>query len=299
MRCTKFLTSSLACLIAVASVSTSMAVLAEEQDETKFGMDISAGRQHQVFADSSANLDTIALQPYVQFGNWDVSIDVPWQRAQGEYFVNSNFQPAPSYRCQQYSGLTSTQQTRLANRYPKLAQRLATTCTTTSTSDSNVSGLSDVTLFAHYSTPLDSDGVWLGSVGLGYKADNGDVETGLGSGTSDARFEASLSALVGKFSGTVLLGYDTVLGGEQSDGVDNYAYASLDLSLRPLRWLTLGGIWNYEQAYVDGTDNLQSVSAYVGLKPLDSLSFRLYYKDYLDVEAYPEHEVGGSVTYSF
>lgn len=286
----------LACLLTAGST----AAMAAEGDAVNFGMDISAGRQHQSFTDSSANLDTVSVQPYLQAGNWDVSLDLPWQRAQGDFFVNNNFQPAPSFRCQQYSALTATQVSRLAARYPKLAQALSTQCPTTSNTGSNeVSGLGDATLFAHYAVPLDNDGVWLGSLGLGYKADNGDAESGLGSGTSDARFEAALSAQIGKVSGTVVLGYDAVLGGEQADLVDNYAYASLDVSLRPLPWLTLGALWNYEQAYVDIADDVQSVSAYIGLKPLDKLRLRLYYKDYLDVAAYPDTEMGGSVTYSF
>ena len=250
----------------------------------------------------------MALQPYLQVDNWTFTLDLPWQRAKGDVFVNENFQPSPKYvtkildNCSNYAAATPAQRQFLAKRFPNLANAFTTQCPSTQTqtkSSNEVSGLSDVTAFAHYGLPLDDQGNWFGSVGVGYKADNGDVEDGLGGGTSDAKFEAALSAMFGIFTGTATLGYDWVVGGDQADDVDNFTYASLDLSVKPKSWLTLGANWNYQQAYVSGFDDVQSMSGYVTLKPLDKLKLRVYYKTYLDNDYYPDHEIGGGVTYSF
>lgn len=294
--------TSLACFFAIGSLSVIGSAFATDID---YGLDVSAERAHQVFSDSSANLDTVSLLPYLQVDNWSFSLDVPWQRAKGKVFINDNFQPSPQYltkilsKCDNYAAATPAQRQWLAKRLPNITNVLNTQCQNTTQSDNEVSGLSDVTGFVHYSAPLDDQGIWLGSVGLGYKADNGDVDNGLGSGTSDAKLEGSLSAMFGMFTGTVTLGYDWVVGGSQADYVDNSTYASLDLSVKPKQWLILGANWNYQQAYVSGFDDVQSVSGYVTLKPLDKLKLRVYYKSYLDNDYYPDHEVGGGVSYSF
>ena len=293
---------SLACFLAIGSFSAISSAFAAD---IEYGLDFSAERAHQVFKDSSADLDTVALQPYLQVDNWSFTLDVPWQRAKGEVFINDNFQPSPKYltkilsKCDTYAAATPAQRQWLAKRFPNITNVLNTQCQNTAQTDNEVSGLSDVTGFVHYSMPLDEQGIWLGSIGLGYKADNGDADNGLGSGTSDAKLEGSLSAMFGMFTGTVTLGYDWVVGGSEADYVDNSTYASLDLSVKPKSWLILGANWNYQQAYVSGFDDVQSVSGYVTVKPLDKLKLRVYYKNYLSVENYPDHEVGGGVSYSF
>jgi hypothetical protein len=296
--------TSLGCIFTIASIS-GMGPISAFAADTDYGLDISAERGHQVFNDSSANLDTVSLQPYLQVDNWSFSLDIPWQRATGDQFVNNNFQPTPKYltkilsNCDKFAAAKPAQKQWLAKKYPSIANTLNTQCQPSTQTDNEVSGLSDVTAFVHYGMPLDAQGIWVGSIGVGYKADNGDVDNGLGSGTSDAKLEGSLSATFGKFTGTVLAGYDTVLGGDEADFVDNYAYASVDLAVHPLNWLTLGANWDYQQAYVSFADDVQSVSAYVGVKPLDNLRLRVYYRTYLDLDNYPDHEVGGGVTYSF
>ena len=160
-------------------------------------------------------------------------------------------------------------------------------------------GIGDITAFVHYGMPLDDRGIWLGSVGLGYKADSGDVDEGMGSGTRDVMAEGILGAGIGKFNATAVAGYTWIVGGDAEEGTDDYAYATLDLSVKPLQWLALGVSWDYQQAYVEVGDNAQWFTAYVGFKPLDSLRVRLYSKDYRDTVGYPDKEYGGYVGLSF
>lgn len=261
--------------------------------DTVTGIDLSAQRQHQIFQDSSADVDTVSLLPYLQTGNWLFTLDLPWQHAHGEYFVVSE-QPSPRFVCRASS-------TFLQN-HPRIARYVSNNClptTTTDTAINDVSGIGDVTGFVHYGRSLDSHGIWLGSVGLGYQADSGDVGKGLGSGLRDVMLEASADAKIGRFSTIAVAGYTWIVGGEAARNTNDYVYITLNGGYRVLRWLTLSAAWDYQQAYVPDGDNVQSVTAAVGFRPLKKVRLRLYAKDYLDVAAYPDREYGGYATWSF
>lgn len=277
-----------------ASIVTEDEYTIASSDQTDFGVDLRAEREHQEFEDSSADIDTLSVQPWLQIDNWSFSLDVPWQRAEGEYFLVGGAQPAPKNICQVPSSFLQ--------KYPRLAATAGATCPTNAPATSEVreeSGIGDITGFVHYGKPLDDRGVWLGSVGLGYKADSGDVEEGMGSGTRDVMAEGILGAGIGKFNATAVAGYTWIVGGDAEEGTNDYAYATLDLAAKPLRWLTLGVSWDYQEAYVSVGDDVQWLTAYVGLNPLDYLRVRLYTKDYRDTLGYPETEYGGYVGLSF
>ncbi len=285
------------------ALATGFSFAAESTREIDFGVDINAEREHQVFDDSSADLDTVSLQPYVMVDNWSFSLDVPWQRASGEKFVNNNYAPRVEAVldafCPVYLAATPLQQTLWKRNHPAYADTVDSACAGGTQATEDVSGLGDITAFAHYGLPLDNQGVWLASFGVGYKADNGNLDDGLSSGTQDVKVETSLGAGFGKFSSTLLIGYDWVVGGDYQEFAQDYGYAALDMSVRASRWLVLGATWNYEQSYVEELDDITSLSAYLTLKPTDSLRFRVFYKDYLDVAAYPDHSLGGAVSYAF
>ena len=294
-------------------VCVSTPTLAQSGDIVHWGMDVRAQREHQSFDNSDADLNTISLQPYVQAGKWDISLSLPWQSIEGEYFVNG-FQPTPSRICQRLNSLTDLQRQLLINRGRVTGEQLdycdQQTTEPEAVSDS-VSGMSDISLFARRTTQLDDAGIWLGSIGLGYKWDNGDEDTGIGSGTRDTTLDFTLSGLQGNWLGYVAVGYVWISGGvaysEPGDeegevinyGYDNYAYATVDGGYKFTPWLTLGASANTQQAYIPGGEDVEWLSAYANVRLFEKFRVRAYVNDYLDIAGYPEQEFGASLTYSF
>jgi hypothetical protein len=271
----------------------------ESQDIINFGTDITVGidlsaqRQHQIFQDSSADIDTLSLLPYLQTGNWLFTLDLPWQHARGEYFVIGE-QPSPRLVCR-VSGT-------VLQSHPRFARYVSNNCQplTTATSAANdASGVGDVVAFARYGVPLDNLGIWLGSVGVGYQADTGDVDKGLGSGVRDVMLEGSADARIGKFSVLGVAGYAWIVGGDAAQGTDDYLYMTFSLGYRVLRWLALRAAWDYQQAYTPGGADVQAATASVGFRPVERLRLHFYAKDYFDAAAYPDREYGGYVTWPF
>lgn len=285
----------------------------QKESAINWGMDLRIQREHQDFDDSDAQLNTLSLQPYMQVGNWDISLNLPWQQIDGEYFVNG-FQPTPSRICERLSSLSFLQRQVLLNR-GRITNEQLNYCDNQSAEpeviDSSVSGMSDVSLMARYAMPLDQQGVWLGSLGLGYKWDNGDKNSGIGSGTRDTTADLSLSGLSGKWIGFVSVGHVWISGGvaysevdETNDevinyGYDDYAYATLDGGYKFTDWLTLGARANIQQAYIPGGEDVKWLTAYANFRVYKKFRLRTYVNDYLDVAAYPEQEFGASLSYSF
>lgn len=171
--------------------------------------------------------------------------------------------------------------------------------------------MSDISLFARYALPLDQQGIWLGSLGLGYKWDNGDKNSRIGSGTHDTTVDLSLSGLSGKWIGFASVGHVWISGGvaysetgETDDevinyGYEDYSYATLDGGYKFTHWLTLGARANIQQAYIPGGDDVKWLTAYANFRFYEKFRVRAYVNDYLDVAAYPEQEFGASLSYSF
>ncbi len=225
--------------------------------------------------------------------NWLFTLDLPWQHAHGEYFVVSE-QPSPRFVCLAFSTFLQS--------HPCIACYVSNNgrpTTTISSAINDVSGMGDIIGFVHYGRSLDSHGIWLGSVSLGYQTDSGEVGKGLGSGLRDAIPEASADAKIGRFSAIAVAGYTWIVGGEAAQNTNDYVYITLNGRYRALRWLTLSAAWDYQQAYVPDGDNVQSVMASIGFRPLKKVRQRFYSKDYLDVAAYPEREYDGYATWSF
>lgn len=286
---------------------------AENDSDVNWGADLSVRRDHQKFDETDADLNTFSLQPYVQLGNWDISLSLPWQKIDGEYFVNG-FQPNPSRICQRLSSLTPLQRLVLVNRgnvTPEQLDYCDNQTVGTAVVNDSVSGMSDMSLFVRYATPLDKQGIWLGSFGVGYKFDNGDVNSGLGSGTRNTSIDTAISFLSGKWTGYAALGYTLVSGGiayttesETDEGIvnhyyDDYAYVTLDGGYKFTPWLTVGASANTQQASFPESDDVQWVTAYVTIKMYKKFRVRTYFNSYLDVSGYPEEEFGASLGYSF
>jgi hypothetical protein len=264
----------------------------------EFGFDIGVERAHQEFSDSNADLTTVSFVPRAMFGNWELSLDLPWQRAEGGYFVNNNFPPKVEYVCQALSAGTLA----AAQQFPRLAARYLNRCQAAGvlgTVDDSVSGISDATLFLRYGLPLDEQGIWLLSAGGGYKFDNGDSDKNLGSGTRNTLLEASLGVSYGWFIGSATAGYAWVNATDATDTKSNYTYGVIDAGIRPLAWLTLGCNWSSDESYYSGGETVQKTTAYVRVKPFDHLGVKVYASDYGDTEGYPDREYGASIYYSY
>lgn len=274
-------------------------------DGVVFGFDIGFDREHQEFSDSSADLTTASLVPRVDYKNWELSLDLPWQRAEGGYFVNNGFSPSPIYACQQQALNIAKYPGRLAylQSHPNTAVgQLYAYCQSQANAaglDDSVSGLSDATVFLRYALPLDADGIWLLGLGGGYKFDNGDYEKNLGSGTRNTLLEASLGASYGWFIGSVTAGYAWINATDATGTESNYTYGLVDLGIRPLNWLTLGCNWSSDESYYSGLDTVQKTTAYVRVKPLDHIGVKVYVSDYGSTDGYPDREYGASIFYTY
>ena len=256
------------------------------------GIDIALDHSHQVFADDSANVNTVDFAPYLQYGNWDFSLDAPWISADANY-VNSQFPSRVVTACENLSQYAS-----YAQKHPNgLVAKYLAACDTAGVVDSGdkISGFSDVTAFAHYGLFLDDRGIWLLSLGAGYKFDNGDVDKNLGSDTRNTLLEASIGASYGIFNGTVTGGYVFVGGGDELT-TSHYDYAVLDLGVTPIAWLTVGGSVDYEQSYIETADDVTKVTGYVKFKPWQHVRLKVYARDYGNAYGYPEREYGGGMT---
>lgn len=257
------------------------------------GFDLGVDRAHQEFDGSSADLTTVTFAPHVSYDAWELSLNLPWQHAEGGYFVNNQFPVRAEYLCQNLSNVT----TAFLQRHPRIAA-LNQTCQNTGVNgsiDNSVSGLSDATLFLRYAMPLDSDGIWLLSMGGGYKFDNGDSDKNLGSGTRNTLLEASLSASYGWFVGSATAGYAWVSATDAAQTKASYSYGMVDAGIHPLDWLTLGATWSSDESYYSGGETVRKTTAYVRVKPLDHVGVKVYASDYGSTEGYPNREYGASL----
>jgi hypothetical protein len=266
------------------------------------GVDISVEHQRQQFENSSAEIETVTLLPYLQFGDWELALDLPWQQIEGEYFVNGRY-PALASFCEGVSALTPLQQLQ-SIRNGALTARQIYFCNNNpdlagSRVESSVSGFGDATLSLGYAVPLDAAAHWFGSATLGYKHDNGDFDAGLGSASRDLLGELALLMNRGRFNAVVSAGYVTILADESGFDYDDYAYGAVDLGVQLLRELTIGGRYDFQQSSVDGFDDIESATAYLRWRPFEMLNLRVYNTEYLDVDGYPEREYGGAVSLQF
>lgn len=268
-------------------------------EESAFAVDVSFERQHQKFPDSSADLDTISIQPHAYINNWHFSIYLPWQHASGEYFVNG-FQPQATYLCQGYGSLTDAQIQFLQWR-GRNTEQIEEFCSSEEIGATQVkddsSGLSDIAASAHYGIGIDDAGLWLLSLGAAYKWDNGDVETGLGSGTRETSVEATIGAEADRWRGSLLTGYAYVSATDAD--LDNYGFVSIDLAWKFYRWLAVGAAYDFEQSYVPELDAIKSATLYLELKPVSWALVTVAARDYLDTDGFPTEEYSASATFMF
>lgn len=279
-------------------------VHAEQQTDLDWLLDIDTEYQQQNIGKSTAELKSVVFAPSLELGGWDLSLTLPWYQKQGEFYING-VRPHLLTRCERITNLTPARQKILIER-GKVTQKQLDRCDkildTLAELNQTHSGIGDVTAFAHYHLPLGVDTGWGANFGLGYKADTGDSETGIGSGTKDGLLEFGVFYHGDTFSFSANAGYDVVSGDEAVADVyqtRNYAYTNFNISKKLTDWLTLGASFNGQQAYVSNDPATKNVTEYFDLTPIDQLTLHFYVSQYLGDGFLPDKELGANITYSF
>lgn len=159
----RFIGATLCFAIACGSVLADSSAAGSDFDA---GIDIQLEHEHQEFSQDSANANIVDLAPHLQYGSWDFSLDAPWISADANY-VNNQFPSRAVTRCDKAS-----QHTRFAQNHPhSVIAKILAACDAAGVvpSGDTISGISDITVFAHYGASLDDNGIWLLSLGAGYK----------------------------------------------------------------------------------------------------------------------------------
>lgn len=259
--------------------------------------DADASQRHQVFEDSSADLRSLTLIPSLAWNNWQLSLSLPWQSIEGEYFVN-NHQASPKLLCQRYANLTPARQLRWRQRGRISTEQLAD-CpqqASAATASDKVSGLSDAELFANYVLPLDD--IWLLNGGLGYKWDNGDVAQGLGTGTRELRLELGVSANWNAFTASLTGGQTQVDNTAPEQEVASH-YSDIHADLRYQisdKWIANGGL-HRQTALYPGADAPGWLSLGINYSPWSTITLHAGVNHYASSVDYPQQEWRIGVSY--
>lgn len=268
-----------------------LASAATRAETPAWHFDIDATQQHQVFEESSADLRNLTLVPSVAWDNWQLSLSLPWQSIDGDYFVNQH-QPSRQLLCERYANLSAARQLRWLQRGRITGEQLAACAQQTPVAESSsdhVSGLSDLEVFANYAWPLDD--TWLVNFGLGYKWDNGDVELGLGSGTRELRAEVGVNATWNSLGASLTGGrtqVDNRMPEQQAANHYTYFHASFSYQVSE-RVSTDLGLHRQGALYSDG-DAPSWFSLGVNYTPWEAISLHAGMNEYADSAQYPERE---------
>jgi hypothetical protein len=279
---------------------SSLTVRADDKISMDWFLDVDAGYQQQRIEKSTTELKSVTFAPSLGVGNWDLSLTVPWYEKQGEFYIDG-IRPHLVTRCERLTNLIPARQKRLIET-GKLTQKQLDGCDKILDALAQLndmhSGVGDLTSFARYHSALGDSVDWSTNFGLGYKADTGDSETGIGSGTK----EAGLSYQANTFSFGANAGYDIASGDNSIDDIyqtRNYLYATLSAANKFTNWLTLGISLNAQQAYVVDEKNTKILTEYMDISPLDQLRVHLSVSQYSGDSYLPDKEVGANITYSF
>lgn len=272
-----------------------------EEDSSSLGFDLAVARQHQEFELIDADMTSLSFLPYWQVNDWNFSATITGYRIEGDYFVNGA-QPRVVNFCNTLMGFSEARINRLLER-GRLKPETLTRCENLSESVSELeetqSGVGDVSIGARYTIALDEAGVWWAATSLDYKFDNGDVDKGIGSGSTDATLAVTLGSLTDTWQTQFSVGYVAVNATDTPVDIQDYAIASANIGYAINKWLTLGAEYNFEQSYVVDGDDVKNLAGYVDVTFSDALRLHVYMSDYLGAEEYPTSELGMSLQYSF
>jgi Putative MetA-pathway of phenol degradation len=276
-------------------------IYSAEENSRNWGTNINLARNHQEFELLDADLTSFTFSPYFSYQQWNFSVDIPWYKIEGDYFVNGSvprivdfcnrLQSIPDLRLQFLlkNGLITQEQ---INRCNTLTSQIAA-------QEEAQSGVGDVSITAQYLLQPDDAEIWWAALGLSYKFDNGDVETGIGSGSTNTSLFAALGADGERWTGDVTLTYVAVSANDTTESIENYTSITTDLGFKLTDWLTLGVDYTFEQAYLTDGEDIKMLSAYTNFNIGDHWSARASVSDYGDDPEYPSQEWSVSLNYYF
>lgn len=281
-------------LIFFAGTSTNL-----RAENTQTGADISVIAAQQQFHDfADAESFTLALSPYLQKENWALTLDLRWENIDGEYFVN-NRKTNISSICERINTASSAQLERFLERRSRAGALIDHCNGFTSTTAESASGIADVSTYTSYSKPLDLYNIWYLMLTGGVTWDNADWENGLGSGTQDLFTEVAVSADNGKWFAAVMLGHNTVMGGDLERYYDNYLYGYGELGWHITERFRLSSRLNWSEASSDIDEDVTSLALTLNAAISQSVTAGITYTDFFDTDDYPNNELRGRLTLHF
>jgi len=161
------------------------------------------------------------------------------------------------------------------------------------------SGVGDISLSANYLWQWGSAENWWTSLGLEYKADNGDVETGIGSGSRDTSLSIGVGYQGEKWSNHLDASFTSVSATDSPYEIEDYS--SFGAGIAYLFWgsVTLGLDYQFEHAYIADGKDVKYFSFFGDWAISDAWSLRLSANEYDDVPEYPQAEYSVDLLYSF
>lgn len=296
---------NLACGLILSVVLMSFAHAEEER--SSLGFDFSASREHQEFEFTDADMTSLFFMPYWQINSWSFSATMPVHKKEGDYFVNGS-QYLGSGFCNWLLDQTERRINFLLNRERRpLKPETLERCRTLSDENESIeledtqSGIGDISISANYTVTLDQAGVWWAGTSLDYKFDNGDVDTGIGSGSTDATFAFTLGSLTDTWQTQFSVGYVAVNATDTPVEIQDYAIASANIGYAINKWFTLGAEYTFDQPYVVGDEDVKNIIGYIDINFSEAWRLHVYMSDYLGEEDYfiPKNQFGASLNYSF
>lgn len=276
--------------------------LEREQQNVQLGFSLYADYESQQFEGTDTRLETLGFYPYLNYSDWSLSVDIPWQRVHGDFFVSGDSLNLPQ-RCIQLAALTAQQRQTLITRFPAL-QSTVDTCAAqfnllSQSQAAEISGIGDIGFNLRWAKAHGVRETWYTQITVGYTDDNADFENGLGSGTQDVLLEALLNAELGKGSYSAFLGRSMPIGGALESGYQGYNYGGIDLNWRLTDYLKWGVSWDFQQTAIAGGNSVRFAGTYLNWRLHKQWQASLRYKNYLDADDYPEYSVKGGLTYYF
>lgn len=238
--------------------------------------------QEPITADIDIDTSTLRFAPWFQYGNWEGSLDLPYQRisTSGQVTYNGS-QPAVLL---------------LPTRNGRLLPVRLTPGQTHSFSD-EAEGWADAT--ARLQRWFVFDDVWQTYAGGLIKLDTGEEEKGLGTGATDYSAELGLSGQWSHFGVSLLGGHTWVGQPDQAPEVQDINYASATVQLIPTELITFGLSYDWQPSPYVGISDQRYATAAVDLHLGKHVTLSGYAKRYDEAPPGLDEEFGASASLNF
>ena len=282
--------------VALAGTFLLNSFVSQAQAEPQWHFLVKGERDHQEFSSDNADIDTLTLQPMMVDGNWTFTLTLPWQHIDGSVFVNNLY--SNSSRLCSFIQDSSLLQSIKSGSTSLLPTSYCNGTTVSGSRNTSTSGWSDAQFFANYIFPVDWQRVNT-SLGAGYKHDNGDLNSGLGSGTQDVYAENAWLLSFNPLSFLLTLGYNHILKNSTGFDLKDHGYYSLDSRWQFTDVVAAGVEYDYQQSNTDMLDDYDYYTGYVRLGRPRGLGGRIFVIDYHGQQGFPDREYGASLSYMF